>query len=252
MHTIQPARLKPHAALPSGMDGAAATVVPNASSLIRGRAPSSRDPKSSDRARRSSTRSTPIRSLRPGTACRRASTRSRNAGRGFLPSPDARLPCPRALRQTFLIAGDRFAIGSSREMSPAGLKGVAEEVGLETGGRLRPQHGRHLPPQRFNLGLHVGAEPGGGGRCSRWRRVHLRSGDPLGSPTRPRKDLRPGAPVAQGRGHPPQRRHLRGGPARIPGLRCARPRRSSGPTRKLRVRLTTTEQILWAHRVDKI
>src|SRR5262245_56960004 len=32
--------------------------------------------------------------------------------------------------QTFLIAGDRFAIGSSREMSPAGLKGVAEEAGL--------------------------------------------------------------------------------------------------------------------------
>src|SRR5688572_2881584 len=28
--------------------------------------------------------------------------------------------------ETFLIAGDRFAIGSSREMSPAGLKGVAE------------------------------------------------------------------------------------------------------------------------------
>src|SRR5262249_4507775 len=29
--------------------------------------------------------------------------------------------------ETFLIAGDRFAIGSSREMSPAGLKGIAEE-----------------------------------------------------------------------------------------------------------------------------
>ena len=33
--------------------------------------------------------------------------------------------------ETFIIAGDRFAIGSSREMSPAGLKGVAEEAGLE-------------------------------------------------------------------------------------------------------------------------
>src|SRR5262249_19774142 len=32
--------------------------------------------------------------------------------------------------ETFLIAGDRFAIGSSREMSPAGLKAVAEEAGL--------------------------------------------------------------------------------------------------------------------------
>lgn len=33
--------------------------------------------------------------------------------------------------QTFLIAGDRFGIGSSREMSPAGLKAVAAEVGRE-------------------------------------------------------------------------------------------------------------------------
>src|SRR5207249_2624059 len=33
--------------------------------------------------------------------------------------------------ETFIIAGERFAIGSSREMSPAGLKGVAEEAGHE-------------------------------------------------------------------------------------------------------------------------
>src|SRR5205823_14671650 len=33
--------------------------------------------------------------------------------------------------ETFIVAGDRFAIGSSREMSPAGLKGVADEAGVE-------------------------------------------------------------------------------------------------------------------------
>src|SRR3954452_4351462 len=33
--------------------------------------------------------------------------------------------------ENFLVAGDRFAIGSSREMSPAGLKCVAEDAGLE-------------------------------------------------------------------------------------------------------------------------
>src|SRR4026209_655605 len=33
--------------------------------------------------------------------------------------------------QTFVVAGDRFVIGSSREMSPAGLKGIVEEAGLE-------------------------------------------------------------------------------------------------------------------------
>src|SRR5207249_10934891 len=31
----------------------------------------------------------------------------------------------------FPLGRDRFAIGSSREMSPAGLKGVAEDAGLE-------------------------------------------------------------------------------------------------------------------------
>src|SRR5207249_10208855 len=33
--------------------------------------------------------------------------------------------------ESFVVAGDRFAIGSSREMSPAGLKGVGEEAGRE-------------------------------------------------------------------------------------------------------------------------
>src|SRR5437867_5245738 len=37
--------------------------------------------------------------------------------------------------ETVLVAGDRFAIGSSREMSPAGLKAVAEEAGSEQIGR---------------------------------------------------------------------------------------------------------------------
>src|ERR1700736_420905 len=57
--------------------------------------------------------------------------------------------------ETFLIAGDRFAIGSSREMSPAGLKGVAEEVGLQLvvvcGGNMGDIFRRNA----LNLGLHV-------------------------------------------------------------------------------------------------
>src|SRR2546421_10361650 len=35
--------------------------------------------------------------------------------------------------ETFLVAGASFAIGPSREVSPAGLKAVAEEVGLQLG-----------------------------------------------------------------------------------------------------------------------
>ena len=37
--------------------------------------------------------------------------------------------------ETFVIAGDRFAIGSSREMSPAGLKAVANLPGARGTGR---------------------------------------------------------------------------------------------------------------------
>src|SRR5881397_37746 len=61
--------------------------------------------------------------------------------------------------ETFLVAGDRFAIGSSREMSPAGLKGVAEEAGLE----LVVVAGNHVGDifrrNAFNLGLHVVQSP---------------------------------------------------------------------------------------------
>ena len=76
--------------------------------------------------------------------------------------------------ETFLIAGDRFAIGSSREMSPAGLEGRRGRSRARDGHRLRPQHGRHLPPQRLQPRAARRAEPGGGGRRAGRRRVHLR------------------------------------------------------------------------------
>src|SRR5258707_1137087 len=57
--------------------------------------------------------------------------------------------------ETFVIAGDRFAIGSSREMSPAGLKGVAEEAGLEMVIVCGNNMGDIFRRNAFNLGLHV-------------------------------------------------------------------------------------------------
>src|SRR6188768_3655952 len=57
--------------------------------------------------------------------------------------------------ETFVIAGDRFAIGSSREMSPAGLKGVAEEVGLQMVIVCGHNMGDIFRRNAFNLGLHV-------------------------------------------------------------------------------------------------
>src|SRR5438445_2969259 len=57
--------------------------------------------------------------------------------------------------ETFLIAGDRFAIGSSREMSPAGLKAVAEEAGLQLVVVCGNNMGDIFRRNAFNLGLHV-------------------------------------------------------------------------------------------------
>src|SRR2546430_2715052 len=55
--------------------------------------------------------------------------------------------------ETFLIAGDRFAIGSSREMSPAGLKGVAEEVGRQMVVVCGNNMGDIFRRNAFHLGL---------------------------------------------------------------------------------------------------
>src|SRR5512145_1500757 len=61
--------------------------------------------------------------------------------------------------ETFVIAGDRFAIGSSREMSPAGLKGVAEEAGLQMVVVCGSNMGDIFRRNALNLGLHVIQSP---------------------------------------------------------------------------------------------
>src|SRR5687768_5380588 len=61
--------------------------------------------------------------------------------------------------ETFIIAGDRFAIGSSREMSPAGLKGVADEAGLEMVIICGHNMGDIFRRSALNLGLHVVQSP---------------------------------------------------------------------------------------------
>src|SRR6187402_2021456 len=61
--------------------------------------------------------------------------------------------------ETFLIAGDRFAIGSSREMSPAGLKGIADEAGLQMVIVCGRNMGDIFRRNALNLGLHVVQSP---------------------------------------------------------------------------------------------
>src|SRR6185295_9132288 len=61
--------------------------------------------------------------------------------------------------ETFLIAGDRFAIGSSREMSPAGLEAIAEEAGLEMVIVCGNNMGDIFRRNALNLGLQVVQSP---------------------------------------------------------------------------------------------
>ena len=61
--------------------------------------------------------------------------------------------------ETFLVAGDRFAIGSSREMSPAGLKAAAEEAGGELVVVCGDNVGDIFRRNSLNLGLHVVQSP---------------------------------------------------------------------------------------------
>ena len=61
--------------------------------------------------------------------------------------------------ETFLVAGERFAIGSSREMSPAGLKGIADEAGHEMVIVCGSNMGDIFRRNALNLGLHVVQSP---------------------------------------------------------------------------------------------
>ncbi len=152
--------------------------------------------------------------------------------------------------ETFVIAGDRFAIGSSREMSPAGLKGVGEEQGLELVIVCGNNMGDIFRRNAFNLGLHVVQSPDAvadardGDALSfdpdSRRLANVTQGkayDPV--PLTPKEDeiRRSGGIIALGRRE--FRESLRGAP-RIEWADAATART-----------MTTTEQILWAHRVDK-
>lgn len=152
--------------------------------------------------------------------------------------------------QTFVIAGERFAIGSSREMSPAGLKGVAEEVGLEMVIVCSHNMGDIFRRNSFNLGLHVVQCP---------EAVEdAQDGDVLTFDTASRELSN----ETQGKRYAPvpltakEDEIRRSGGIFAIGRREFRdsvghPPRIEWPDAATARRLTTSEQILWAHRVDK-
>ena len=152
--------------------------------------------------------------------------------------------------ETFVIAGERFGIGSSREMSPAGLKAVAEEVGLEMVIICSNNMGDIFRRNAFNLGLHViqspeAVEDAQDGdeflfdTSSRklTNETRGKSYDPL--PLTPKEDeiRRTGGIFALGR------REFPGSVKRKPEI--------IWPDADTARKMTTTEQIVWAHRVDK-
>ena len=152
--------------------------------------------------------------------------------------------------ETFIIAGDRFAIGSSREMSPAGLKGVAEEAGLEMVVVCGANMGDIFRRNAFNLGLHVVQSPEAvadardgdafsfdpGSRQLR-NVTQDKTYTPVPLSAKEEEIRRSGGIFAAGR------REFADSVRSRPSLDWAPP--------ELAERMTTTEQIVWAHRVDK-
>ena len=152
--------------------------------------------------------------------------------------------------ETFVIAGDRFAIGSSREMSPAGLKGVAEEAGLQMVIVCGNNMGDIFRRNSFNLGLHVVQSPEAVADArdgdelsfdpiSRQLRNETqgKSYEPVPLSAKEEEIRRSGGIFAVGR------REFKTSVATPPSIDWA----DEADAR----RMTTTEQIVWAHRVDK-
>ena len=152
--------------------------------------------------------------------------------------------------ETFVIAGDRFAIGSSREMSPAGLKAIAEEVSREMVIICGHNMGDIFRRNAFNLGLHVVQSPDAVADARDGdeftfeplsRQIHNvtqgKTYDPV--PLTPKEDeiRKSGGIFAMGR------REFRASVERKPEVIFPDPDTAR--------RLSTTEQIIWAHRVDK-
>ena len=256
MHTIQPARLKPGTTMESIADRESSASDPRAAqqaSIVEGRALVFWDPMSlpgTRFARKLDAIDTD--QITPAADCVSESLETLDekwkAGSFRHLMPDFRARVHRG--ETFIIAGDRFAIGSSREMSPAGLKGVAEEVGLEMVVVCGNNMGDIFRRNSFNLGLHVvqsaeavaDAQDGDAFRFDPVTRLltNVTQGktyQPVPLSAKEDEIRRDGGIIAVGR------REFRGSVATRPAV--------DWPDEADARHMTTTEQIVWAHRVDK-
>ena len=152
--------------------------------------------------------------------------------------------------ETFVIAGDRFAIGSSREMSPAGLKAIAEEVELQMVIVCGHNMGDIFRRNALNLGLHVVQSPDAVADArdgdeltfdpvSRrlTNETQRKTYDPAPLSAKEDEIRRTGGIFAAGR------REFKSSVETTP--------RIEWPDETVARGMTSTEQIVWAHRVDK-
>ena len=152
--------------------------------------------------------------------------------------------------ESFIVAGDRFAIGSSREMSPAGLKGVGDEAGHEIVIVCGAGMGDIFRRNALNLGLHV--------LQSRAAVDDAQEGDVFSFDPETRtltnetrgKTYEP-APLSA----PEEEIRRSGGIIKVGRREFAESVRRAPsivwPEGKIASRLSSTEKIVWSHRVDK-
>jgi 3-isopropylmalate/(R)-2-methylmalate dehydratase large subunit len=250
VHRIEPARLKAGVTLtdlPSG-DGPRAASATGAEAVIRGKALVFCDPKRPEKK----LDAIDTDQITPAADCVSESLDElderwkEGSFRHLMPDFRRRVHAG----ETFLIAGERFAIGSSREMSPAGLKAVAEEAGLQLVVVCGDGMGDIFRRNALNLGLHVlqcpeAVEDAQDGDVLTFdpdvRRLtnetRGRSYDPLPLTDKEEEIRRSGGIFAVGR------REFRRSVERQPSIQW--------PDARTAAALTTTEQIVWAHRVDK-
>jgi len=250
MHTIQPARLKPGVSLDTIPEPASSAAETASAPIIRGQALIFWDLKVLGRKKKLDAIDTD--QITPSADCVSESLETLDerwkAGSFRYLMPDFRARVHRG--ETFLVAGDRFAIGSSREMSPAGLKAIAEEVGREIVIVCGSNMGDIFRRNALNLGLQVVQSPDAvadardGDEFSfdpasrrLTNQTQGKTYDPV--PLSPKEDeiRRTGGIFAAGR------REFRAS--------IERAARIEWPDPETARRLTSTEQIVWAHRVDK-
>jgi len=250
MHALEPARLKPGVTIDQLPEAAPVMSPASAPPRIKGRALIFWDPAAPPGTKKRDAIDTD--QITPAADCVSESLETLDekwkAGsfRHLMPNFRARVHAG----ETFLIAGDRFAIGSSREMSPAGLKGVAEEVGREMVIICGQNMGDIFRRNSFNLGLHVVQCPDA---VSDARDGDEFEFDPVS---------RAIANLTQGQTYTPVPLSAKEEEIRRSGGIFAVGRREfkasvvtrppiAFPDAGLADGMTSTEQIVWAHRVDK-